>query len=145
LCSEAQEAIGRRRRVFTLTDQGAEALQAWLRRPSREATELRDPGLLQLFFADMGSIHAQSDIADQQLIIHRAKLTAYVEDELDGASSDRTAPGHLSLDQWRGQGLRMGVLYERAAVDFWEGVALEAAVDMAALSGPGVIDGPATS
>lgn len=142
LCSEAQEVVGRRRRVFTLTDEGSEALQAWLRRPSREPTELRDPGLLQLFFADMGSIHAQSDIADQQLIIHRAKLAAYIEDEVAGASADGTASGHLSLEQWRGQGLRMGVLYEKAAVDFWEGVAVEAAVDMAFAARAGVTEGP---
>jgi PadR family transcriptional regulator, regulatory protein AphA len=128
MCSETQEEDGRRRRVFTLTDAGSEALQTWLRLPSRAPTELRDPGLLQLFFADMGSETAQGDIADQQLIIHRAKLSSYLADEATGPAPERIGSGHLSVDQWRGQGLRMGLLYERAAVDFWEGMALDAVV-----------------
>src|SRR5690349_2838389 len=53
LVTEEREPEGRRRRVFALTAAGRSAVIAWLDRPSLEQTELRDPGLLQLFFADL--------------------------------------------------------------------------------------------
>jgi DNA-binding PadR family transcriptional regulator len=133
LLTEEREEEGRRRRLFTITSAGTDALQAWLESPSWEATELRDPGLLQLFFADQGSSETQGDIAREQLPIHRAKLAGYETEERaqrdsDGASTD------LTLEHWRGQTLRMGVLYERAAVDFWEGVTAGALADQAAVA-----------
>jgi Virulence activator alpha C-term len=77
--------------------------------------------LLQLFFADLASDEAKLRLAEQQLAIHRAKLSAYLEDERfedgSGVRGDRT------VEHWRGETLRMGLLYEAAAVDFWEGVA----------------------
>ena len=41
---------GRRRTVYEITEDGAEELKAWLRRPP-ETYELREEGLLKLFFA----------------------------------------------------------------------------------------------
>jgi PadR family transcriptional regulator AphA len=55
LLTEEREADGRRRRLFTITGRGRAAIRAWLATPSQEPTELRDAGLLQLFFADLGS------------------------------------------------------------------------------------------
>ncbi len=48
---ESAPTGGRQRRVFTLTAAGKDALLAWLRAPS-SSYELRDEGLLKLFFAD---------------------------------------------------------------------------------------------
>jgi DNA-binding PadR family transcriptional regulator len=127
LLTEEREQEGRRRRLFTITDAGTDALKAWLDRPSWEATELRDPGLLQLFFADQGSSETQGDIAREQLPIHRAKLVAYEAEGGLEQGSEGSSAGHLTLEHWRGQTLRMGVLYERAAVDFWEGVTADVA------------------
>ncbi len=48
------EPRGRRqRRVFTLTKDGEEALREWLRTDGRLSYELRDEGMLKLFFADV--------------------------------------------------------------------------------------------
>jgi PadR family transcriptional regulator, regulatory protein AphA len=48
------EPRGRRqRRVFTLTDDGEEALREWLRTDESLSYELRDQGMLKLFFADV--------------------------------------------------------------------------------------------
>jgi DNA-binding PadR family transcriptional regulator len=134
LLTEEREEDGRRRRLFTITSAGTDALQAWLERPSWEATELRDPGLLQLFFADQGSSETQGDIAREQLPIHRAKLARYETEERLQRGSDGSNSGHLTLEHWRGQTLRMGVLYERAAVDFWEGVTANALADEVAVA-----------
>jgi DNA-binding PadR family transcriptional regulator len=130
LATETQERAGRRRRVFTITSAGVDALRAWLGRPSLEPTELRDPGLLQLFFADLGSSDARRVIAGEQLPIHRAKLAAYEEEERLGRGLVASGAGHRTVDHWRGQTLRMSLLYERAAVEFWEGVAATAAAEM---------------
>src|SRR4029079_17777224 len=53
LVDEVRETSGRRRRVFAVTAAGEAALRAWLDRPSTEPTQLRDPGLLELFFAPL--------------------------------------------------------------------------------------------
>jgi DNA-binding PadR family transcriptional regulator len=42
---------GRKRTVYTITGDGEEELKTWLRQPP-EAFEMRDEGLLKLFFAE---------------------------------------------------------------------------------------------
>jgi PadR family transcriptional regulator AphA len=122
LVSEQREPAGRRRRVFTITTSGVSALVAWLQQPSDAPTELRDPGLLQLFFADQASGEARLRLAEHQLAIHRAKLAAYQEDERLEGRPGRSERGRRTVERWRGETLRMGLLHERAAVEFWEGV-----------------------
>lgn len=129
LATEAREELGRRRRTFTITGEGTRAVQAWLERPSRESSELRDPGLLQLYFADLGSSGTAGIIARDQLEIHRATLAAYEESEREEEGRERSSGRRTARQRWHGHSLRMGTLYERAAVEFWEGVASEAAAD----------------
>jgi DNA-binding PadR family transcriptional regulator len=125
LLTETREHHGRHRRVFAITESGRRALVAWLERPSDEPTELRDPGLLQLFFADLVSPAARVRLAEQQLAIHRAKLSAYEEDARLERRPDAAGPGYRTAEHWRGETLPMGILYERAAVAFWEDVAAQ--------------------
>jgi PadR family transcriptional regulator AphA len=126
LATETRETGGRRRRVFTITPGGLSALEAWLDRPSGARTELRDPGLLQLFFADLASPEARLRLAEQQLAIHQAKLAAYQEDERLEGRSHGSGSGQRTVEHWRGETLRMGLLYEAAAVDFWKEVVEDA-------------------
>ncbi|MDQ3937454.1 MAG: PadR family transcriptional regulator [Chloroflexota bacterium] len=123
LVTETREQDGRRRRVFTITEAGLHALGAWLDQPHAEPTELRDLGLLQLFFVDMAPPTARLRLAAQQLAIHRAKLSAYEEDARLERRPEVSGRGQRTVEHWRGETLRMGLLYERAAVEFWEGVA----------------------
>jgi DNA-binding PadR family transcriptional regulator len=122
LVNETRETEGRRRRVFTVTPSGVAALSAWLDRPSNAPTELRDPGLLQLFFGDLASAEARLNLAEQRLAIHRAKLGAYQEDERLERRPAASRGGQRTVEHWRGETLRMGLLYEDAAVEFWTGV-----------------------
>ena len=129
LLTEEREANGRRRRLFSITDRGRGAITAWLAKPAQEPTELRDAGLLQLFFADLGSSDDRRALAVAQLAIHRVVLARYEDDRraergLNG--SDATA---RTVEHWRGVTLPMGLLHERAAVEFWEGVVAGARVD----------------
>jgi PadR family transcriptional regulator, regulatory protein AphA len=120
--TETRESEGRRRRIFSITAAGESALIGWLDRPSGAATELRDLGLLQLFFSDLASDEARSRIADRQLAIHRAKLAAYEEEERLERGADAFRTGQRTVEHWRGETLRMGLLYEAAAVEFWSGI-----------------------
>ena len=122
LVTEARETGGRRRRVFEITPAGEAALGAWLDRPSDAPAELRDPGLLQLFFADLASDDTRLRLAERQLDIHRAKLNAYREAERQELRPDRPERGQRTVEHWRGETLPMGLRYEGAAVDFWTDV-----------------------
>jgi PadR family transcriptional regulator, regulatory protein AphA len=126
LVTETRENNGRRRRIFTITPAGSSVLGAWLERPSGARTELRDPGLLQLFFADLTSAEARLRLAQQQLAIHRAKLAAYQEDERLERRPGKSGVGQRTVEHWRGETLPMGLLYEGAAVDFWSGIVANA-------------------
>ncbi len=126
LVTETRETSGRRRRVFTITTAGMSALSTWLERPSAASTELRDLGLLQLFFGDLASAEARLRLAERQLAIHRAKLAAYEEEERLERRPGRHHSGQRTVEHWRGATLRMGLLYEEAAVIFWTGVAATA-------------------
>jgi PadR family transcriptional regulator AphA len=122
LVTERRETEGRRRRVFAITPAGMSALGSWLDRPSGAPAELRDPGLLQLFFADLASEEARQRLAERQLAIHQAKLAAYQEDERQERRPDGAQRGQRTVEHWRGETLPMGLRYEAAAVDFWTDV-----------------------
>jgi len=89
--------------------------------------ELRDRGLLQLFFMDLASEQARLRLAQEQLVIHRAKLSTYESDARLERRGGTSLPGLRTVEHWRGATLPMGLLYERAAVEFWTGVADNAA------------------
>ena len=112
LVEEEREQTGRRRRRFSLLPDGRAALQAWLAEPGGAGTEIRDLGLLRLFF---GSVAASPDdvarSARAQAAAHRAKLAVY--EQLQQAALEP----HVAAT------LRLGMTYERAAVAFWEEVA----------------------
>jgi DNA-binding PadR family transcriptional regulator len=132
LATEARETDGRRRRMFAITPSGLEALAAWLGRPVHASTELRDLGLLQLFFMDLASDEARMRLAEAQLEVHGARLSEYEEHariEVAGVAREGhpLLAGRRTVEHWRGATLPMGLLYERAAVEFWGDVATRSA------------------
>ena len=108
LLEAQQERSGRRRRIYHLTDAGRAALRAWLATPAGPG-ELRDPGLLKLFFARQGSAELTRALAAEQLELHAARLAEYRR----MAAATPAEPGTYSPT------LRMGLLYEEASVRFW--------------------------
>jgi DNA-binding PadR family transcriptional regulator len=106
LLSERREESGRRRRIYRLTKAGADALERWRAEPTSELYELRDAGLLKLFF---GADPAK--LAEPQLEAHRAKLRDY-ERQLEECRLLR-APRGLML------ALESGIGHEREYVRFW--------------------------
>ena len=135
LVTETRETEGRRRRVFSITPAGTSALDAWLERPSGAPTELRDPGLLQLFFADLASDDAKRRLAERRLAIHEAKLAAYREADRDERRGEGPQRGQRTVEHWRGETLPMGLRYENEAVEFWADVLAKAGASVEAKPG----------
>lgn len=110
LLTERPEEGGRRRRLFSLTEEGRKALSAWRSEHADDPLpELRDPGLLRLFFgADPSALAATRAQA------HRAKLCEY-EHRLAQDPGDGVRGPWLAL--------AAGVRHEREWVRFWEELA----------------------
>jgi DNA-binding PadR family transcriptional regulator len=111
LLAEEQEQGGRRRRVYTLTDAGRSALEEWLRTPTGEPTQVRDIGLLKLFFGQGMTDEDVVSLAAAQEEAHRARLAVYEKLE------QRVEIPH------HGATLRAGLRFERLFAEFWAEVA----------------------
>jgi DNA-binding PadR family transcriptional regulator len=118
LLTEEREPLGRRRRHYALTPAGRDELERWLREPTFEPPQLRDLGLLKLFFAnhvDHGDVQA---LASAQAEAHRRRLAVY--EAIRDAHADEPPEDPFPLTT-----LRMGLMCERAFIAFWEQVAAE--------------------
>lgn len=108
LLAEEREAGGRRRRIYRMTDAGKEALAEWRQDTTPTGWELRDAGLLKLFFG------AEPEaLAAIQLEAHRERLAEY-ERVLEFAKHMPRGM-HLALEA--------GIGHEREYLRFWEQVA----------------------
>ena len=96
---------GRTRKLYSLTPTGRDALDEWRRAPAAELPELRDLGLLKLFFGAEAV-----PLARTRLEAHRRKLAEY---EAMKASD----PGRGPRGSW--QTLEAGIGHEREWVRFW--------------------------
>lgn len=112
LLAEEQETTGRRRKQLAVTDRGLEALRTWVAEPTDQTSEVRDLGLLKLFFADTVDRRTLVRLAEHQRDAHLRRLAEYEELE-------HTAEGRNTTQR---RTLAMGLTFERAAVAFWEAV-----------------------
>jgi PadR family transcriptional regulator, regulatory protein AphA len=104
--TERREQDGRRRKLYSLTDRGREALQSWLGVFTPEPYMLRDLALLKLFFgADVG------ELAKVQLDTHRQMLAEFEALQAQAVGHLQTGP-RLALE--------LGIRHERETVAFWE-------------------------
>ncbi|MGK2878590.1 MAG: helix-turn-helix transcriptional regulator [Solirubrobacterales bacterium] len=102
--SEKRETSGRRRRSFSITREGAKALEAWREEPADAPIELRDLSLLKLFFGADPKV-----LAEAQLASHEAKLEEYLAVRRSGVPSEGV-----------GRSLEAGISHEREFVRFWK-------------------------
>lgn len=110
-----QERGGRRRRVYSLTEEGRSALNAWLSEPTSETMAIRDPGQLQLLFGELTDSAAIAELARAQIRVYEARLATLDETEAwlvgDAVRAARLGP------------LRLGRAVYSAAFSFWSSVA----------------------
>ena len=115
LLEEQQESVGRRRRVYTITAAGEEALREWLREPVHKMFELRDLAQLKLFFSEVMTTEELVALARNQEALHRARLAEF--EQITARYRDRS-----ELDR-RMAPLSLGLMFERDAINFWSTIA----------------------
>jgi DNA-binding PadR family transcriptional regulator len=109
--SERREQGGRRRHYYKLSQRGEEALAAWRAEPTDEMAELRDPGILKLFFGGDAK-----PLAEAQLSVHRSRLDE-LEELMRRVADQPQVPHGVVLT------FKAGLGHEREWVRFWEAIA----------------------
>lgn len=120
LVAEQREDTGRRRRLLSVTPQGRAAFGAWLASPSTEQTEIREYGLLRLFFhpetgADTPEIRK---LAAEQADVHRRQLAVYAAIATTRALRPITP---------QAAALELGMRFERMCITYWDDIAYRGA------------------
>jgi PadR family transcriptional regulator AphA len=128
LLEELREEHGRRRRLYTITDAGRAALQVWLHEPATEPPQLRDLGLLKLFFSSLTDDETVQNLARAQEAAHRERLAVY-------EAIDTQKPAQPD-DPFPFATLRMGLMVERAFIAFWTSLADDPPAPAAAAGDP---------
>ncbi|MET9558332.1 PadR family transcriptional regulator [Streptomyces sp. NPDC006645] len=144
LVVEEREAAGRRRRSLSLTQAGRDVLATWLTGPADSATDIRDEGLLRLFFQRNESSSATQvrQLALEQREAHRRKLSEYRTILASASAPDVSAPDVSApdaaeagvsapdaaeagerLEPPQAAALEFGLRFEELAVAFWDEVA----------------------
>jgi PadR family transcriptional regulator AphA len=112
----AVEEHGRRRKTYSLTDAGRNALQDWLASPTNEHFQMRDIAELKLFFNEAGA--PETDVpalARDQIKQHEARIAVY-EGMVERFGSDPHAQPRMIT-------LELGLEMEHAALRFWTALA----------------------
>jgi DNA-binding PadR family transcriptional regulator len=112
LLTEEQEATGRKRRTYRLTDAGRDALRAWLAEPTDQPTEIRDLAVLKLFFGSEAEPGQLRQLAGHAVAAHRRRLAEY-----------EAIAQFPDIEKHERATLEMGLEFERLAIAYWEGVA----------------------
>jgi DNA-binding PadR family transcriptional regulator len=95
---------GRRRTVYEITADGEEKLRAWLRQPP-QTFEMRDEGLLKLFFADalprQEALAILREMRAQRLAVHgRLRAIEELKGEIDDPYPMIVLQGGLEFTKW---------------------------------------------
>lgn len=115
LLSERQEKTGRRRRLYAITASGKAALADWLATSNEQTTEIRDLGLLKLYFAQSGDQAALETLIQDQISAHTQRLATYRQLEQDLLAN----PDY----RFYAAALAMGLKYEEMSVTYWQTLA----------------------
>ena len=127
LLAETREDGGRRRRHYTITDAGRERLGEWLEESVTSPTEIRDLGVLKLFFSELTGIDEIVALAHEQAAAHRAKLAVY--DGIMERFADRPELATRLLS------VELGTRLAHAAAGFWDDVQSAASASESTASG----------
>lgn len=109
------EDSGRRRKTYSLTESGRNALREWLAAPTNEHFQMRDVAELKLFFNELGDPGNVARLARQQVSQHQQRIAVYEEMQ--------ARLGGLPAAALRMVTLRLGLEMEHAALRFWRSLA----------------------
>jgi DNA-binding PadR family transcriptional regulator len=112
LLQTQEENKGRRRRTYSITDEGRSVLTEWLKTPTDDVFQIRNLAEIKLFFAELVDHRHIVSLAERQIEAHRKRLASYEEmKEKFGKQA------HLRL---RMIPLQLGMELERTALEFWD-------------------------
>lgn len=112
-----QESGGRRRKVFSLTSQGKDALDEWLSRPGDDVVQVRDEAVLQLFFSDHLPAESLVALAEREIALYEERLENY------SRIAARQQPKHG--ENRRMAPLWLGMRLAEVFREFWQEVAAD--------------------
>jgi DNA-binding PadR family transcriptional regulator len=127
LLDETREESGRRRRHYAITAAGRERLEGWLAESVASPTEIRDLGLLKLFFSELADDDDMITLAVEQAAAHRANIAIY--DAISARYAGRADLAHRLLS------LELGIRLAEAAASFWDDVQSAASASASTASG----------
>lgn len=116
LLIEEREPEGRRRRIYSVTKAGTDALEAWRAEPGRAVSELRDLSYLKLFLGADPAMLAKAYLPE-----HEATLRRF--EEL------RDAGGGIQVPRGPWLAFDAGMRHMRESVRFWRQILEEEAVE----------------
>lgn len=111
LLTAASEQNGRRRRTYTITEEGRRELRSWLAAPTNEHFQLRDIAELKLFFNELGDPGNVQRLAREQVAQHQQRIRIYEDMQQRYRNVGGVAPRMVTL--------RLGLEMEYAALRFW--------------------------
>jgi len=105
------EDAGRRRKTYSLTDEGRRALRTWLASPTEQHFEMRDIAELKLFFNEAGDPGNVAALARDQIRQHEDRIAVYEAMVARFGDDEAVRPRMLTLE--------LGLEMEYAALRFW--------------------------
>src|SRR5919205_2955717 len=115
LLAASSEQDGRRRRTYSITEEGLRELRAWLAAPTNEHFQLRDVAELKLFFNELGEPANVRRLAREQISQHEERIRVY--------EGMQQRYGHVAGVAPRMVTLGLGLEMEHAALRFWSSLA----------------------
>ncbi|QRP49590.1 PadR family transcriptional regulator [Amycolatopsis sp. FDAARGOS 1241] len=117
LLSVETEQTGRRRKVYSITDEGREAVRSWLAGPTHEHFEMRDIAEMKLFFHELGEPGNIANLAREQIKQNEERIAVYQDMQRRFGAEPKYARRMIPL--------RLGLEMEQAALRFWRQIAEE--------------------
>jgi PadR family transcriptional regulator AphA len=105
------EDTGRRRKTYSITGAGRDALRDWLASSTDEHFQMRDIAELKLFFNEVGAPGNVAALAAEQIRQHRHRIAVY-DGMVERFGGDHDAEPRMIT-------LELGLEMEHAALRFW--------------------------
>lgn len=106
-----EEDSGRRRKTYTITDEGHRALRSWLAEPTDQHFEMRDVAEIKLFFNELADPEDVVRLARDQVKQHEQRIAEYEEMKQRFGGDPDVANRMITLE--------LGLEMEHAALRFW--------------------------
>lgn len=107
-----EEDTGRRRKTYTITDDGLRAVRSWLSQPVHQHFELRDVAEIKLFFNELVAPEDAARLARDQIRQHEKRIAEYESMKHRFGGRPTIATRMVTLE--------LGLEMERAALRFWK-------------------------